>query len=141
MVLPLGCDDGTLPEDANIFRWLAAVMEGMEKMGRPPMTADTQQWKDLMEEVGFEDVTQTVYRWPMNRWPRDPHYKKLGMWSQVNIDAALEGASLAPITRGLGWSKDEVLVLVAKTRKDIRDTNIHAYWPVHVAYGRKPLDP
>ncbi|KAL8404367.1 hypothetical protein RB594_009279 [Gaeumannomyces avenae] len=141
MVVPLGCDDGTLSEDAPLSRWLKVMMESMVVMGRPLLSSSEQQWKDLMEDVGFEDVRHTVYRWPINRWPRDPYYKELGAWSLENMDAALEGASLAPLTRGLGWTKEEVLVLVAQVRKDLRNTRIHAYWPIHIVYGRKPLSP
>jgi hypothetical protein len=31
-----------------------------------------------MERAGFTDVVQTVYKWPMNRWPKDRKYKELG---------------------------------------------------------------
>ncbi|KAL8367271.1 hypothetical protein RB599_010320 [Gaeumannomyces hyphopodioides] len=126
--VPLSCDDGTLSKDSDISRWLDLVFEGMERLGRPPLAA--QKWKQWMEEVGFEDVTQTMYRWPTNCWPRDPHYKELGTWSLANMDAALEAVTLAPLTRGLGWTKKEALVLVAKARKDLRDPKIHAYWPM-----------
>ncbi|KLU85185.1 hypothetical protein MAPG_04215 [Magnaporthiopsis poae ATCC 64411] len=141
MVLPLVCDDGTLSEDAPICRWQKVVMEGMNNMGRPLLMSADQTWKKHMEDVGFEDVSHNVFRWPMNHWPRDQHYKELGLWSLDNMHSALEGASLAPLTRGLGWTKEEVLVFVAQVRKDLRNTKIHAYWHINIVYGRKPLNP
>lgn len=47
----------------------------------------------------------------------------------------LGAVTLAVFTRpesenGLGWSNEEVQVLLAGVRKDLRDTNIHAYWPM-----------
>ncbi|KAL1892996.1 hypothetical protein Sste5346_006676 [Sporothrix stenoceras] len=138
MALPIGCDDGTLKKDSDLWIWMGLVMESMEKLGRPVVSA--QQWKPLMEQCGFEDVTQTIYKWPINRWPRDKKYKDLGMWSLANMDSALEPSSLAPLTRALGWSREEVLVLVSKARKVLRDTNVHAYWPIYVVHGRKPLN-
>ncbi|CAK7221884.1 hypothetical protein SBRCBS47491_004681 [Sporothrix bragantina] len=137
MALPLGCDDGTLHKTSDLWIWMGLVMESMEKMGRPVVSA--QQWKPLMEQCGFEDVVQTIYKWPINRWPRDKKYKDLGMWSLANMDAALEPSSLAPLTRALGWTREEVLVLVSKARKVLRDTSVHAYWPIYVVYGRKPM--
>ncbi|KAH0420976.1 TAM domain methyltransferase [Colletotrichum camelliae] len=128
MALPLGCDDGTLSVDSDLWKWVLLVMEGMEKFGRPVTAAE--QWKALMEEAGFEDVVETIYKWPTNRWPRDKHYKDLGMWSLENMDQALEPATLAPLTRALGWSYEEVIVLVSKARKALRDTSVHAYWPM-----------
>ncbi len=130
MGLPLGCDDGTLKKDSDLWVWMSLVMEAMEKMGRPVIAA--QQWKPLLEQCGFEDVTQTIYKWPINRWPRDKKYKDLGMWSLANMDSALEPSSLAPLTRALGWSREEVLVLVSNARKVLRDTSVHAYWPMYV---------
>lgn len=38
----------------------------------------------------------------------------------------LEGFSLALFTRNLGWSVEEVQVLLSKVRKDMADRNIHA---------------
>ncbi|KAI6360051.1 hypothetical protein MCOR25_006859 [Pyricularia grisea] len=139
MALPLGCDDGTLKPDSDFWKWCTLVMDGMKAFGRP--VAAAQEWKKLMEDVGFEDVVETVYKWPTNQWPRDPFYKELGTWSLMNMDAALEPSTMVPLTRALGWSKDEVTVLVAKARKELRDPRIHAYWPIYVVYGRKPLRP
>ncbi|GKT49674.1 putative methyltransferase tdiE [Colletotrichum spaethianum] len=128
MALPLGCDDGTLTVDSDLWKWVLLVMEGMEKFGRPVSAA--QQWKQLMEAAGFEDVVETIYKWPTNRWPRDAHYKEIGMWSLENMDQALEPATLAPLTRALGWTYEEVIVLVSKARKVMRDPTVHAYWPM-----------
>ncbi|TIC89843.1 Secondary metabolism regulator LAE1 [Colletotrichum higginsianum] len=139
MALPLGCDDGTLTVDSDLWKWVLLVMEGMEKFGRPVSAA--QQWKQLMEAVGFVDVVETIYKWPTNRWPRDQHYKELGMWSLENMDQALEPATLAPLTRALGWTYEEVIVLVSKARKVMRDPTVHAYWPIFIVHGRKPGSP
>jgi hypothetical protein len=131
MALPMGCDDDTLSTDSDLWKWMLLVMEAMEKFGRPVSAA--QNWKTMMEAAGFEDVVETIYKWPTNRWPRDAKYKELGTWSLLNMDQALEPATLAPLTRALGWSKEEVLVLVSKARRELRDTNIHAYWPMLVS--------
>ncbi|KAK3311041.1 S-adenosyl-L-methionine-dependent methyltransferase [Chaetomium strumarium] len=137
MALPLGCDDGTLSEDSDLWIWMTWLIRAMEALGRPLTAA--QNWKPLMEEAGFEDVVETVYKWPTNSWPRDPKYKKLGQWSLYNMDQVLEPAILAPLTRALGWSREEAVLLAARARKVLRDPRVHAYWPIYVVYGRKPL--
>ncbi|KAH6976760.1 S-adenosyl-L-methionine-dependent methyltransferase, partial [Ilyonectria destructans] len=136
-IAPLRCDDGTLSETSDLWRWMTLIQEGLEKLGRS--TTAAQERKSTMEAVGFEGVVETVYKWPTNHWPRDKKYKDLGKWSLVTIDYGLEAAALAPLTRGLGWSREEVLALVARARKALRDTSVHAYWPVYVVYGRKPV--
>ncbi|KAH7243895.1 S-adenosyl-L-methionine-dependent methyltransferase [Fusarium solani] len=133
----LRCDDGTLSETSDLLRWMTLIQEGLEKLGRSTTAAEER--KSTMEAVGFEGVVETVYKWPTNHWPRDKKYKDLGKWSLINTDYALEAAALAPLTRGLGWSREEVLALVARARKALRDTTVHAYWPVYVVYGCKPV--
>jgi len=43
---------------------------------------------------------------------------------------ALQALSLMLFTNVLGWSVPEVEVLLAGVRKDLRNKQIHAYWPV-----------
>jgi len=131
MALPIGCEDGTLTEDSPLWKWMLLVMEGMEKLGRPVRAA--QQWREIMEAVGFEDVHESVFKWPTNKWPRAKPFKDLGMWSLANMDQALEAATLAPLTRTLGWTKEEVLVLVSQARRVLRDPAVHAFWPMFVS--------
>lgn len=49
------------------------------------------------------------------------------------MTSALSALSLALFTRpkeegGLGWTAEELEVLLAGVRKDMRDTRIHGYW-------------
>lgn len=39
----------------------------------------------------------------------------------------LEGFSIGPFTRMLGWSFEELQVLLAGVRKELKDPNIHVY--------------
>jgi SAM-dependent methyltransferase len=138
MAVPFGCDDGTLTTDSDLWTWCLWLMQAMEAFGRPLTAA--QKWKELMEAAGFEDVVERVYKWPTNSWARDAHYKTLGRWVLYNMDQVLEPAILAPMTRSLGWTREEAIVLAAHARRVLRDPKVHAYWPIHVVYGRKPLN-
>ncbi|KAK4156098.1 S-adenosyl-L-methionine-dependent methyltransferase [Chaetomidium leptoderma] len=137
MAASVGCDDDTLPEDSDLVTFTRVLREAMEAAGRP-MTA-AEKWKSWMEEAGFESVVETTYKWPTNSWPRDRKYKTLGRWTLINMGQILEPAVLAPLTRVLGWTREEALVLAAKANTVLKDTKVHAYWPIHVIYGRKPL--
>jgi hypothetical protein len=50
------------------------------------------------------------------------------MWSLEDMGSALEGFSLAPFTRVLGWSREEVEVFLVNVRKELKNPRIHAYW-------------
>lgn len=60
---------------------------------------------------------------------------QIGIWGQENCLSGLAAFSLAVFTRprsenGLGWSNEELEVLLAGVRKDLKNTAIHAYFPV-----------
>lgn len=108
-------------------------------MGRPMGSECADNHLALMAEAGFVDIQQKMFMWPSNTWPKDPFMKELGRWNQVNILEGLEGFCLALLTRGMGWKKLEVDVLVAKVSQDLRDRKIHAYFPMPVCWARKPF--
>jgi hypothetical protein len=87
-------------------------------------------YKDILAERGFSNVKEDIYKWPSNTWPRDPKFKEIGMWTLANIDAGVEGISMALLTRGLGWTMEEVQVFLVDVRKDMRNKSIHSYWPL-----------
>lgn len=53
-----------------------------------------------------------------------------GIWTLENISTGLHGLSSAVFTRVLGWSNEELEILLSQVRNDIKNTNIHAYWPM-----------
>lgn len=121
-------DDGTLKPEHALSKCIDLMLEAAVIFGRP--------WKEIstlartMEEVGFVDVKMHVFKWPSNGWPKDPKYKELGLWNNENLCSGFEGLCMAPFTRAHGWTREEVLVLMAEVRKNFRDRSIHAYWPM-----------
>ncbi|KAJ0143076.1 hypothetical protein HZ326_14123 [Fusarium oxysporum f. sp. albedinis] len=138
LTYPIACDDGTLPPDCEVLRSGLLSIEASAKAGRAINLAP--KYKTFLEKAGFVDVVEKRFRWPINEWPKDKHYKELGKWSYSNINNGLEGLLLGLFTRFLGWSADEVRVFCSAMRKQLRDRSIHAYIPVYVVYGRKPLE-
>ncbi len=125
---PFGCDDGTLPEGIELSRLGPLCIEATAKAGRPIDIAP--KYKSFLEKAGFVDVVEKRFKWPLNPWPKDKHYKELGVWSFENLNAGLEGLLMAIFTRLLGWTADEVLVFCAAARKQLQDRRIHAYIPM-----------
>lgn len=125
---PVRSDDGTLTEDLELRRLGLLFIEAAAKAGRPLDVAP--QYKTFLERAGFVDIVERQFKWPLNHWPKDKHFKELGTWSFQNLDDGLEGLLLAMYTRHLGWTKDEVLLFCSKVRKQLRDTTIHGYIPM-----------
>ncbi|KAI8299188.1 putative urea carboxylase [Colletotrichum sp. SAR11_59] len=121
-------DDGTLTPECQLSQCMKYVHEAFEIFGR-----SFQGIPDLvrvMEDVGFVDVKMSLFKWPSNTWPKDPKYKELGDWNNENINNGFVAITMAPFTRALGWTKEEVHVFLPGVRKDLNDKSIHAYWPV-----------
>jgi hypothetical protein len=133
--LPVGCDDDTVA-GTYVQQWSDLMLESANVFKRYADSAS--RYKEQMIEAGFVNVTQEIYKWPMNRWPADPHYKELGSWCYQNIAGDLSGLSMALFTRGLGWTAEAVEVFLANVRRDMNSRSIHAWWPIYVVYGQKP---
>lgn len=121
-------DDGTLKPDSAITKWVDMLEEAAEKFGRP--FADCPSLAKLMEEVGFVDVSLKMYKWPLNPWPKDSHYRELGGWNYSNFIQGIEAITMAPFTRGHDWTKEEVQIFLIGLRKELSDMRIHAWIPM-----------
>lgn len=128
MALPARSDDGTLAPDSFLSQWCDLCIEAGQNRGRPVFPVE--QYKNYLADAGFVDIVEVQRKWPTNMWPKDPKFKELGAWAYANIGGGLEGLSLAHFGRGLGWSEEQTLAFCARTRKDLKDTRIHAYWPM-----------
>ncbi|GKT41993.1 putative methyltransferase tdiE [Colletotrichum spaethianum] len=149
-------DDNLLPKDAPIIQFANLLKEVSAKLGREYV--EVASLKNVMIEAGFIDVEMRMYKWPHNEWPKDSRYNsapfdllsyhhlsrpdvsrtKLGFWTQENFGSALEAICMAPLTRVLGWTRDEVNIFLIDVRKDLKNKSYHAYCPVYCIVGRKP---
>jgi hypothetical protein len=73
---PIEDNDNSFPEDCAIKKWAELVLEGTRNLGRPADTA--KDYKAQLIEAGFENVVEVRYKWPQNKWPKDPKLKELG---------------------------------------------------------------
>lgn len=136
--LPVRSYDGT-HIDTDVYRWGELLCEAGRNMGRPLGDDCYRNYPRWMSDAGFVDLSDAMFMWPTNAWPKETLMKELGRFNQINILEGLEGFCLALLTRGLGWKKEEVDVFVAKVSNDLRNKKIHAYFPMPVTWGRKPL--
>jgi hypothetical protein len=93
-------DDGSVTEGSIFDQWGKVSLEAGDKFGKDLRIH--QQIKGYLEDAGFEDVVEHVYKWPMGPWSKDPQLKEIGMWNQLHWLEGIEGWSLALLTRVLG---------------------------------------
>lgn len=75
-ILPLACDDGTVPADSALSKWNGHFLAASEKLGASINSGA--HYKKQLVEAGFVDVVQVEYKWPSNTWPKDPKFKEIG---------------------------------------------------------------
>lgn len=73
--LPVRCDDNTL-RGTSLEKFGELLLEGSLKLGVGLDVALTT--KQMMEEAGFVDVVEVIYKWPLNRWPANKTMKEIG---------------------------------------------------------------
>lgn len=120
-------NDGSLSGTA-LEAWNSKVIDGAAKLGKDwDCTPNYKRW---FEEAGFVDVVEKVFYWPGNAWVKGEKGKKIGSCMLANALQGLSAASLAIFTRVFGMSVEEVEESLEAVRRDLRDSSIHAYYPL-----------
>ncbi|KZL74106.1 methyltransferase domain-containing protein [Colletotrichum tofieldiae] len=131
-------DDGTVTEEHHAHKWSKLLFEGCEKFGRDPCPGP--KIEGWVKSAGFVDVVSEVYKVPFGPWPKDPHYRDIGMTNLIQMLNGLEGFSLRVFCGIHGWTREEVLVLLAHVRQELKAGTYHSYDKFHVVYAQKPQD-
>lgn len=110
-------------DGSSIKQYYELLNGEFAKIGRVINTGP--QLETWIRDAGFKNVQVKKYLVPMGAWPKDKHLKTLGAWNLVEAESGFEAGIMAILTRHAGWSKEEVDILVAKTRSDAKNPAIH----------------
>ncbi|KFY25839.1 hypothetical protein V491_01577 [Pseudogymnoascus sp. VKM F-3775] len=102
MSVVLKSDDGSVTEGSIFDQWGKVSLEAADKFGKDLRIHE--QIKGYLQDGGFADVVETVYRWPIGPWEKDPHMKQVGLWNLLHWEEGIEGWSMALLTRVLNVS-------------------------------------
>lgn len=73
------------------------------------------------------DIKQVILKSPTNSWPKSKVLKEVSKYQLLCHIEGFEGISLALMTRGLHWRAEEVKVLMARLRPELKNRSIHSY--------------
>lgn len=76
--------------------------------------------EDWLRDAGFVNISTKVLPLPMGTWPKDKRLKEIGAFNLISTLDNLEGMSVKPL-RASGWTLDEVSVLCAQVRTELKD--------------------
>lgn len=122
-------DDNTLPADSCITEWENLWTEGINKIGLRG-SCDPDLVVQQMHDAGFVNIRRLNFKMPIGPWPRDKMLREAGMFGYVNLMDGFHGLSVKIFTQLLGWQIEELEVLLARCRQELRRKDIHGYWPM-----------
>ncbi|KAJ5832524.1 hypothetical protein N7474_000835 [Penicillium riverlandense] len=121
-------DDGSLPPDSALANWGPYMEDCGARAGRPCDLIHTM--SSSIRDVGFVDMHEQVYKWPIGPWPKHQKYKEAGRLNYEHWMSGMEGWCMWLLTKfgaPKPWSKEEVYVYCAKLRSEIKNPNYHVY--------------
>ncbi|OJD14058.1 hypothetical protein AJ78_05564 [Emergomyces pasteurianus Ep9510] len=130
------CDDDTMPDDYAFAKWLHLMKEGLAKFNVDLLSPKKN--PGYLRDAGFTNVTEQVFKIPIGTWPKSRPLKKIGLYNRCLISDGLQGDSMKPFIKALGWTLEEIEVFNIGVRKSVEDSSIHSYLPFHILFARKP---
>ena len=122
-------DDNTLSEGSHIRKWCDNEEAAWNKIGLS-VNLTGEQVKGWMEKAGFVNVTVREFKLPIGTWPADIKLREIGAVQLVAMLEGLQGLTIAPWVRHLGYKEEEVDAFIEKVKGEWKDRNIHTYFPL-----------
>jgi len=124
------------PADSAFVKYMAIVLEVAEKIGTPWTNASRH--AEWMRDAGLVEVAEHRTTLAIGTWPSNERDKKLGAWSLSNwLDAA--DAVVPLLLSQTDWGKDEIAVLIAQVRNELRSGAVKPYTILLAVWGKQPL--
>jgi hypothetical protein len=90
-------------------------------------------------ERGFVDLFERVIKCPIGGWPADHRQRVIGKLQQQILIEGLGSITARTFTKGLGWTKLQVEMLLVEVRQALQDPRFHVYFRFQTLYGMKPV--
>ncbi|KAH8889927.1 S-adenosyl-L-methionine-dependent methyltransferase [Thozetella sp. PMI_491] len=131
-------ENNTLSKTSSLAQWRDLFQEIGAKTGKT--FAVCEEMREYLEEAGFKEISEQVYKVPIGTWPKDREEKLKGAYTLEYLLAGLEGFALRGFVTHLGWEKEAVQVYLALVRKEIqRAKSAQLYVTLRVVFGQKPV--
>ena len=126
----INSDDGTKAEAAYLQKYVRLLHEATRKYKKP--VPGRSGFTAMLDEAGFIEIEEHSFKVPLNSWPQDEKLKAIGKCQFTHYDEHLEGMSVGLFSRALGWQPDEIQVLLAHVRKELKNPAIRCYQMLYV---------
>ena len=120
--------DASLTEDTALRRWISLCHEAAGKIGRS--LREAKGFDKYLADAGFVNIQVRKTPVPIGTWPKDERLKKMGAYNWVQLYQALQAVSLRLFLNVLGWTREDLEMLLIEVRADLKDQKIHALYDV-----------
>jgi hypothetical protein len=101
-----------------VKQWHEEVIGACNDLGVTPYPALI--IKDVATAAGFTNLQEKVFQVPVGSWPKDKKLKLIGRYYGVTVDEGAPAMSLRLLTQVRKWTADEVHVLNARFREEMK---------------------
>jgi hypothetical protein len=74
---------------------------------------------DMLRAAGFTNVTTRIFQVPIGPWAKNRVLKLVGLYWRTILMDGLQPIALGPLTRGLGWTREQVEVWLVGVRNRV----------------------
>lgn len=132
--------NNSMPPDHPVVQYWTLIRDGLGTLGVNFHACADGRLADMMRDCGFVNVTQRVLQIPIGTWAKNKVLKTVGLyWRTILVDG-IQAIALGPLTRGCGWTREQVELFLIEVRKAYHDNSSLSYMPLYVTYGQKPLN-
>ncbi|KAI6775362.1 hypothetical protein HG530_002120 [Fusarium avenaceum] len=126
------------PSEHPVAQYWAYIEEGLAALGVDFPAAAGGKLAAKMQAAGFINVTERIFHVPLGTWPKNQVLKTVGLYWRTILTDGLQAIALGPMTRGMGWSREQIEVFLISVRRAYADNRGLLYMPMHIVYGQKP---
>ena len=121
--MTLRSPDNSLHPDSSFAKHHKLLCGACETVGRTPYVGV--HLKEWAEVAGFINVQEEIIPVPIGTWAKDKRLKEIGAWNYVALLEGLEAITMRPFTAMLKWTAEEVQVLLAQVRQELKNPKLH----------------
>jgi hypothetical protein len=96
-------------------------------------------WHEQLQAAGFVDIHLRWFNWPIGPWAKHKKNKVIGQLAFIDFYENLD-SGFTFLQSALGWSREEVQVLIEEARNELKEQKVHSYLRICFCYARKPED-
>lgn len=118
--------DNSLPPNSQIQAFYDILAEVGQTINIDLAVA--QKFRGMVQNAGFEEVTETVLDLPLGGWMDDRRMREVGVFQRFQMTEGLHGIAFGLLTRVAGWSPEKVEAFLAAVRKEMKDPSVHSLY-------------